>query len=51
MRQVLSGSVPTLAQYSKCPISSENAMLYVCAALTLRVAGVDVLNSGWKLYG
>src|SRR5215469_8009280 len=27
LRQVLLGSVPTLAQYSKCPISSENAML------------------------
>src|SRR5664279_3834390 len=50
-RQVLFGSVPTSAQYSKCPISSENALLYVCAAVTLRVAGVEVLHSGWKSYG
>src|SRR5215469_1029430 len=27
LRHVPSGSVPTLAQYSKCPISSEKAML------------------------
>src|SRR5215469_5627034 len=46
-RQVLSGSVPTLPQYSKCPISSEKAMLYVCAALKLRVCGDEVLYIAW----
>src|SRR5437764_2733566 len=46
--QVLKASLPTAAQYSKCPISSENAMLYVCAADVFRVSGVEVLNSGWN---
>src|SRR5262245_22972008 len=41
----------TALQYSKWPISSENATLYECAAHSTRVAGVDVLNIGWNAYG
>src|SRR5581483_5859107 len=47
--QVKSGA--TTSQYSKCPISSEPATLYVCAAHEERVALVDVENSGWNVYG
>src|SRR4029077_9355837 len=41
----------TVSQYSKCPISSEPATLYVCAAHDERVAFVEVSNSGWNEYG
>src|SRR5262245_49265021 len=37
-------------QFSKCPISSENATLYVCADHVLP-RGFAVLYSGWKAYG
>src|SRR5437879_12577657 len=43
--------VCTLLQKSKCPISSENAMLYECAAHCTLVASEDVLYMGWKSYG
>src|SRR5438067_1968573 len=36
-----------LPQYSKCPISSENATLYEWAAHSTRVSGLDVLYMGW----
>src|SRR2546426_12815550 len=38
-------------QYSKCPISSENATLYECAAHGTRVCSLDVLYIGWNEYG
>src|SRR5580704_16356091 len=41
----------TALQKSKCPISSENATLYVCAAHGTRVSGLEVEYIGWKLYG
>src|SRR5215831_21100725 len=40
-----------LSQYSKCPISSENATLYECAAQGTRVCGPDVEYIGWNAYG
>src|SRR5262249_17431433 len=39
------------SQFSKCPISSENAVLYVCAAQITRVCGEEVEYIGWKSYG
>src|SRR5215472_5345942 len=41
----------TCGQYSKWPISSENATLYECAAHGTRVCSLDVEYMGWKLYG
>src|SRR5260370_37947187 len=38
----------TALQYSKCPISSENAMLYEWAAHGTRVCSLAVLYIGWK---
>src|SRR5438874_13543725 len=38
-------------QYSKCPISSENATLYECAAHGTRVCSLDVAYIGWNAYG
>src|SRR6266496_2412840 len=40
-----------LSQYSKCPISSENATLYECAAHGTRVCTPDVEYIGWNAYG
>ena len=37
----------TALQYSKWPISSEKATLYVCAAHSTRVFAFEVLNIGW----
>src|SRR5947208_10278097 len=44
-------SEATLLQYSKCPISSEKATLYECAAHGTRVCSLEVAYIGWKLYG
>src|SRR2546428_7864602 len=38
-------------QDSKCPVSSEKATLYECAAQMTRVCSDDVLYIGWKSYG
>src|SRR5947208_2760400 len=46
-----SPSTGTLLQYSKCPISSENATLYECAAHGTRVCSLDVEYIGWNPYG
>src|SRR5436190_13640442 len=40
-----------LLQYSKCPISSEKATLYECAAHGTRVCSLEVAYIGWKPYG
>src|SRR5690349_24328926 len=41
----------TALQYSKWPISSENATLYECAAHGTRVCSLEVAYSGWKAAG
>src|ERR1700751_2038575 len=41
----------TLPQYSKCPISSDIATLYVCAVHDSRVRVLDVENMGWNACG
>src|SRR5438552_12532132 len=44
-------SLATAAQFSKCPISSENATLYPSAAHGTRVCPLDVEYIGWNAYG
>src|ERR1700730_14912923 len=44
-------SPSTALQYSKCPISSEKATLYECAAHGTRVCSLEVAYMGWKSYG
>src|SRR6516162_6291226 len=39
------------SHFSKCPISSANEMLVVCAAQGTRVCSDDVEYIGWKSYG
>src|SRR5437773_11437520 len=50
---VASAHLPFLTrpQYSKCPISSENATLYECAAHGTRVCSFAVEYIGWNAYG
>ena len=44
-------SSSTALQYSKWPISSENATLYEWAAHGTRVCSLEVEYIGWKAYG
>src|SRR5262249_57479275 len=41
----------TALQYSQCPISSENAMLYPWAAHRTLVLSLEVEYIGWKSHG
>ena len=44
-------STGIVEQYWKCPISSEAATLYECAAHGTRVCSLDVEYIGWNAYG
>src|SRR6476661_3655950 len=43
-------STGIVEQYWKCPISSDAATLYECAAHGTRVCSLDVAYIGWKPY-